>query len=67
MSHPNNSSQPGHHSFSALSDWLGCGKLYQLKRLVGLPDRPAWWNVGGHTVHAATEAFDRSLFAEYGA
>lgn len=55
-----------HHSYSALSDYLKCGKLYQLKRMVGLPDRPAWWNIGGHAVHAATEAYDRQLFEQSG-
>lgn len=55
-----------HHSYSGLSDWLKCGKLYQLKRLIGLPDRPAWWNVGGHAVHSATEAYDRQLFEQAG-
>jgi hypothetical protein len=56
-----------HLSYSALSDYLRCGKLYQLKRLIGLPERPAWWNLGGHAVHSATEAFDRQMYAEYGA
>jgi hypothetical protein len=56
-----------HVSYSALNDFLGCGKYFQLKRLIGLPDRPSWWNVGGHAVHSATEAFDRQMYAEYGA
>jgi hypothetical protein len=64
---PSDNAKSGHLSYSALSDWLSCGKLYQLKRMLGLPDRPAWWNVGGHAVHSATEAFDRQLFAEYSA
>lgn len=55
-----------HVSYSALSDFLRCGKLYQLKRLVGLPERPAWWNVGGRAVHKATEMYDRQLFAATG-
>lgn len=56
---------PAHLSYSALNDWLGCGKLFQLKRLLGLPERPAWWNIGGHAVHAASEAYDRALFAKH--
>lgn len=59
--------RPGHLSYSALNDYLGCPKYFQLKRLIGLPDRPSWWNVGGHAVHSATEAFDRRIFAEYAA
>lgn len=56
-----------HVSYSALNDWQSCGKYYQLKRLIGLPDRPAWWNVGGHAVHSATEAYDRQVYAAIGA
>lgn len=55
-----------HVSYSAFKDWLACGKAYQLKRILQLPERQAWWNVGGHAVHAATEAFDRAMFAELG-
>lgn len=59
--------QPAAHiSYSALSDYLQCGKAYQLKRRMGLPERPAWWNVGGHAVHAATEAYDRQRYATAG-
>lgn len=50
---------PAHASFSQLSDWLKCGKYFQLKRLLDLPEKPALWNIGGHAVHAATEAYDR--------
>jgi hypothetical protein len=56
-----------HVSYSALSDWLRCGKYFQLKRLLGLPERPAWWNIGGHAVHAATEAYDRMVYESIGA
>lgn len=49
-----------HVSYSSLSDWLKCGKLWQLKRLIGLPERPAMWNVGGHAVHAAIDEYNRS-------
>lgn len=55
-----------HLSYSALNDFLSCPKLFQLKRLLDLPSKPAWWNIGGHAVHAATEAHDRQLFATYG-
>lgn len=51
-----------HVSYSALSDWLRCGKYFQLKRLIGLPERPAVWNKGGHGVHNATEAHDRMIY-----
>lgn len=52
---------PAHISHSQYSDYLRCGKAYQLKRILGLPESPAWWSIGGKGVHAATEAFDREL------
>lgn len=55
-----------HVSYSALSDWLRCGKYFQLKRLLRFPEKPAWWNVGGHAVHSATEAHDRMVYAAIG-
>jgi hypothetical protein len=55
----------GHISYSAYTDYRDCGKYYQLKRLMSLPEQPAWWNVGGSAVHAATEAFDHYFFAQY--
>ncbi len=50
---------PAHVSYSSLSDWLKCGKYWQLKRLLNLPDRPAVWNIGGHAVHRAIEEWER--------
>ncbi len=55
-----------HVSYSALKEWLACGKAYQLKRILGLPEKPAWWNIGGHAAHAASEEHDRGLFATAG-
>jgi len=56
-----------HVSYSSLSAFMECGKKWQLRYRVGLPDRPAWWNIGGHAVHSATEQIDRAMFAEVGA
>lgn len=64
---PTEQPQPKKHiSYSALNDFLQCGKAYQLKRMLQLPERPAWWNVGGHAVHTATEFYDRQRFATSG-
>jgi hypothetical protein len=54
---------PPHLSYSGLVDYLKCGKFYQLSRVLGLEQTPAWWNVGGHAVHQATEAWDRQVYA----
>lgn len=50
-----------HISYSSLMDFLKCGKLWQLKRQLGLPERPAMWNIGGHAVHSAIEAYEREV------
>ncbi len=52
--------KPPHVSYSSLSDWLKCGKLWQLKRMLNLPERPAVWNIGGHAVHKAIEQWERA-------
>ncbi len=53
-----------HVSYSSLSDWLKCSKLWQLKRMLKLPERPAVWNIGGHAVHSAIEHFEREMARE---
>lgn len=52
---------PAHVSYSQFVEWSKCGKAYELKKLLGLAEQPAWWSIGGHGVHAATETFDRKL------
>lgn len=55
---------PEHVSHSQYSSWLKCGKAYQLSRIIGLPEAPAWWSIGGTGVHSATEKYDRHLLAQ---
>lgn len=52
---------PPHVSYSQYSDFLKCGKAYQLKRVLGLPEAPAWWSFGGKGVHSAAERHDLEL------
>lgn len=52
---------PSHLSWSALSDWIRCGKAFQFSRILGLPEQPGMSRAGGSAVHAATEAYDRQL------
>lgn len=56
------SATKGHVSYSSFSQWQECGKRYQLQKILNLPEKPAWWNIGGHAVHAATEVLDREQF-----
>ena len=56
---PDSQGLPAHVSHSQYSEWLKCGKSYQLKRILGLQEAPAWWSIGGTGVHSATEKWDR--------
>jgi len=56
---PPNEAIPAHVSYSQFNEWNQCGKAYELKRLLGLAETPAWWAIGGHGLHAATETYDR--------
>jgi len=51
-----------HLSYSQLETFLSCGEKYRLSRIVGVPEEPAWYLIGGSAVHEATEAYDRALF-----
>ncbi len=49
-----------HVSHSQLTGWAErCQKAFQLQRIQGAPVVPAWWLVGGSTVHEVTEDLDR--------
>lgn len=48
-----------HLSYSQVDTLLSCGEKYRLTRVVGIPEDPAWWLIGGTAVHGATEAWDK--------
>lgn len=52
---------PAHLSYSSYSTLLECGEKYRLTRIDRVPESPAWYNIGGSAVHAATEWFDLGL------
>jgi len=52
-------SLPEHMSYSQLNSYLTCGEQYRLERVEGIYGRPSWASVGGSTLHAMTEAWDR--------
>lgn len=62
MTRPSSDPPIPHVSYSSLNDWLKCGKYYELKKILNLPEAPAWWNVGGTAVHAASEEVDKILY-----
>lgn len=47
-----------HLSYSQVDTLLSCGEKYRLTRVVGIPEDPAWWLIGGTAVHSATEVWD---------
>lgn len=48
-----------HLSYSSFTAWLKCGKAYELQKILGLQEQPAWWSIGGSAFHSATEEMDR--------
>ncbi len=53
---------PPYLSHSQVETLTDCGEKYRLGRVVGVPEAPAFWNVGGRAVHAAAEYFERGRF-----
>ena len=47
-----------HISYSRFSDWVTCGKKYQLARIQRAPQASGWAAVGGTAVHEATAYID---------
>jgi putative RecB family exonuclease len=45
-------------SYSAFKQYRTCPEQYRLDRVVGLDDRPGWYNAGGTAVHHMTEDND---------
>lgn len=55
---------PDHVSYSSLTTYLDCGWLYILTRAAKVQEKPAWWFIGGNTVHECTEVLDWELYKE---
>lgn len=45
-------------SYSQLNSLLMCGEQFRLQRIVKVPSRPGWANIGGSAVHEQTEIID---------
>lgn len=56
--------KPDYLSHSQLTTWLSCGEKYRLTKIVGVQEDPAWYFVGGTSVHAAADAIDHQLLKE---
>jgi hypothetical protein len=55
---------PDYLSHSQLTSWLQCGEKYRLTKIVGVQEDPAWYFVGGTSVHSAADAIDHQLLKE---
>lgn len=53
---------PAHLSYSQFDTFLSCGEKYRLTKIVEVPEKPAWFLIGGTAVHEATEVYDRALY-----
>lgn len=56
-----NEKLPEHISYSALSTYIDCGQKYFLTRVMRAPEPPAWYLIGGTTLHEASEVVDKAL------
>lgn len=50
-------------SVSQLDTYGECGTKYYLSRVAKVPQRPAWWSVGGLAGHTVIEAYERVVHA----
>lgn len=55
---------PDYASYSSLTTFTECGWQYILTRAMKVPEKPAWWFIGGNAVHEVTEALDRQWVKE---
>jgi hypothetical protein len=53
---------PVYLSHSQVETLTDCGEKYRLGRVVGVPETPAMWNVGGRAYHSAIEYWERERF-----
>lgn len=58
---------PRYRSYSSYTSFLSCAKAWELSRLAGIEEVPAWYLAGGKAVHSATEEYDRRRWEEMGA
>ena len=47
-----------HRSVSQITSYNQCSMQYALQRVLKVPERPAWWNVGGSAVHRVIETYE---------
>lgn len=54
--------EPAHLSFSTVNGYRGCGKRFELSKVLRLEEKPGLAAIGGNAVHVATEAYDLGLW-----
>lgn len=53
-----------HLSWSTVEAMSSCGKKYELRKVIGVEERPSFAAIGGSAVHAASEDVERLLYPE---
>lgn len=55
---------PSYLSYSQFTTYQSCPWSYYLTRIERVDEDPAWWFLGGTSVHAAADAIDHALLKE---
>lgn len=50
--------EPQHLSFSTVNGYRGCGKRFELQKVLRLEEKPGLAAIGGNAVHKASEDYD---------
>lgn len=49
----------GRRSISQVASFAECGMRYRLERVDKVPQRPAWWSLGGTVAHEVVNSYER--------
>jgi hypothetical protein len=58
--------EPAHLSFSTVNGYRGCGKRFELQKILRLEEKPGLAAIGGNAVHTATEDYDKGTWTPSG-
>lgn len=61
-----NGYEPPHLSYSTVNGYRGCGKRFELSKVLRKEEKPGLAAIGGNAVHRATEEFDLGTWTPEG-
>lgn len=53
--------EPKHLSFSTVNGYRGCGKRFELEKVMHLEQRPMLAGIGGNAIHSVSERIDEYI------